>query len=662
MLSIWLKLKGLVACLITFIKSVNHSKLRYLHMAFYYDLIGIPRIREEMRQRCMEELRCPPDEVEYLFRFCDLCKRTHWVLPTIGSFVLMKNLYVPLYSAYYLIFNHYYETTGNGSIKFACLITNCTSQAGLDLNLFEMPLFSICNPALSYMYGPLSGLHMFGINITLSYVYFLWIIVDILPLMLYYEGKVHGWRRWDEPYLFAVMPKCVRNVRHDKFRQYLRDFYQSSLNYSWNFILSRRSNDGNKFTILKCPKIDWINERRIKFYIRHDSDRYNQFANKLFSLDQEASEFIEDCTSLFRTDWWKKIATKDLNYLFINLSVTIASAIFAMLVWINHKSDTKRQELKQIDTLIQETGCFLGRLDNYGRVHRVELDKSVPQWNVYSFGEYMLILSPTVVVINSALAIFLNASLEYYNILYEQADRISLAIELTYLYKDLQLNSNRKSSTIDFSSKRVDSYNFSSLKLSHQSNFNYKTLTIEPFNQQCKHRNQIMQLASDMFAKDDSDLIHLVNTYIKIQVGNRYLMEVVESVSQALKNLLTLAFVQSYGLIAIILFTSKTIGRADELLFAFVAFSLIINNSLIVMASRMHSKSKVIVDLLEKLLALTTDFGDIRIDHLRILWLKQLDSILSGSFAIKVHGVKITYSATIKLVLWTASLLYIVLR
>lgn len=131
----------------------------------------------------------------------------------------------------------------------------------------------------------------------------------------------------------------------------------------------------------------------------------------------------------------------------------------------------------------------------------------------------------------------------------------------------------------------------------------------------------------------------------RLQINHWLLMEAIQSQNYPMTTCLIFSYVLNYGFALLGLY-----------LFAFVSGALFIANLLEVSAQMSTQRPRSSRENWS-LVAITVEFKDKRVSHLRSLWIKQLEMIDSnGGLALKMFSrINVTYVQIIESFLWATS-------
>lgn len=632
--------------------SINHLKLRHMHMKFLYNLIGIPRLREVDLIKYRDLLNAPADELKLLTRFRARFKKTHAILPMIGYTFLIYQSYflvsVMLYAAEPAsTIEHYCQLNGTCPMKLrrlACMVTDCAH-----LNLNTLPFFKICNPIVGYYYGPPSGLHLFGYIIQTIYIFSVFFIDCIAPFMLYFVPI------WQEAYVFAIVPISVESSRKHQIKLFIKDFHISSKNFLENCCINKQQEKLlNNLVAGSCTnqRNEVLEDRLMRHYIRYSYLKGKQFDLDYNLMSEQNKTCIVDCMSIFRTKWWQYTLVKSMNFAVFYNFIGGIGILIVFNRWIEHAVEMRKFKLEQIARGVYINRCHLWRLVNNEReMQEVDLNEDMLSLSFVTVLEILSTLMPVVLILDTVLAIFYHNLLEYYNMIVEQVDRTILATRLVLLFIE-----NKLDTELNYEADSpMDRYKFIRLKHRHRTLIN-KCQLLKSFSFVHEDVDNPTEMA-EQIAPQPMYLNSLVEALMKIYVGNRQLFYSIQVLSTSVENIFIISIVLCYSYIAIAIYYNVKLQVANNLPFIFGFSGALANNVFILLASRCQSQSKALSGSLWTLMALSSSFTDVRIKHLRVLWLKQLLAIHRGAPALKVKGIAITYATVFKLIIWTSTLI-----
>lgn len=619
-------------------------------MKFHYNLIGVPRLTETTFNKYKDVSNIPPDELNYLVQFRNRFKKSHAVWPLIAWIFILAQ-------TYYLYFIMLYATepatlvrNNNGTSlnylrKLSCLITDCPH-----LNLNYLPFFTICNPTIGHYYGPPAGLYLFGYNIQTIFIFSVLLVGCIAPIVLYMRPQ------WFETYVFVVVPTCIQNSHRQQIKSYLRDFHVSLKNHLQNSLSKRNGISSYVEQLLERDNRHTLryNNRMISYYIKYSSLQVRQFDLDLKSLSNKARDYVEDCMSVFRSDWWKQKQCKSMNYAVLINSILGHGIWLLFSVWIINMSEERNLELEGISRTIKGNRCHLWSIAKGERERKeVDLSKVVPEVTIIVVGQLFITVVPIILILSTALATFFHSLIEFYNSIVEQIDRIILANELAFIF--IASEKYKFGSKIDPDPQEVR-YKLASLKQRHKSLIN-RSLLLEPFS--CRKyldKDDPTKFAQKLALKPPN-LDSLLEVFMKVYVGIRHLFYSSRLVSDSLGSVLIISIILCYGYVVIVVYFNNKLRVANNMPIIFGLSAAFANNVFILLTSRSQSQSRLLCESFWRLLATTSELKDIRIKHVRTIWLKQMISINQGALALKILGIPITYATVFKLTIWTSTII-----
>lgn len=392
-------------------------------------------------------------------------------------------------------------------------------------------------------------------------------------------------------------------------------------------------------------------------------------------LSQKARNYIDDCLPFIRTEYYRPIMAKQLWILLVMSVLFYVVMVVEMLLILPSAVRAKEDwKFNLFDNHIESTGCAIWRAnDDLSIKERVKISQPRTQFTVFTLIEILMISLPLGSIFSISITLSLMCLHELSIEIAVQVDRLQLVIELN----DIIIEANGihgSSQEFDFESEgdvRHD-FQFRELALLHQQNvrFPFGLTSLTPImdadrkakhlqNGHSGHATELRHLAIQQLATSNRDYhlsIHL-NALIKVYIGVRALAHQVERTSRNLTQILSFFYICNYGFAFVwISYSRKFHGRYHNSM-EFSLLALLIINIVIATAARVQAKSKRLLNQIWQLVALTYPFEDIRIRHMRVLWIKQAISFTEEyGMTMKAYHIPVTYATMIQLTLWTSSL------
>lgn len=117
-----------------------------------------------------------------------------------------------------------------------------------------------------------------------------------------------------------------------------------------------------------------------------------------------------------------------------------------------------------------------------------------------------------------------------------------------------------------------------------------------------------------------------------------------------------------YGLVLIVIFYKKTMSGLSYESVCIVVLAWLLSSVLIFLASNYHATAKKLHPIIWSFIAALHEYDDIEMNHIRSLWVKQMHVLESdGGLIIKSFRMRVTYLNIIQLVIWTATLVLLIM-
>lgn len=606
-------------------------------------IAGYPRFRRDVLRRDYESPDTPEDDTKRYSHFNSRFSVIQFLFMLYFILESLKNIYSLFYSFSSL---KTMKSSANES-ELGCIRTNCTklSENGdIKQDLIHLPWFVICHPDTKDMYNPVIAFDELGLILHAVLTYISFGLGVIVPLVMYLKPCPL------EITVFLLSSTPWPRRECELARKSLKDVYVSMQIFFEErlFCLKRyRSSSSNRYAFLESIE----STTQLKF----EETQVQKLCRDFCLLDYKTKAILQDCLPLVRFQRWRsKVAEQ---YCKLSALVTTYFGIgFALYLVIFFRSYGQRiEQLREIEIFMSSVQCSMWRSWDEAKetiqLHTL-LVNSFHTGVVSTLTLGVLIIGSTVSA-NFSLCFI---SIQELNIgIAEVMDRLRLSLEFTDQYRMYGLERKQVSkrpavTDIQFDFKRLREAQSDNI----DSYFGFKYLRPLRLDREFLEKvilDQIVDLR--MHTNLLADL--LVKTY----VSNRLLNHLAKEASGCLSVVLPFCYLMCYGAALVILLINKVFisSSFSKLSFMIAVIMIIATNCILLAAARIQAKSKTLVTLIWQLVASTTYFEDYRISHMRILWIKQAQSLSrDGGLAIIAIGIPVTHSSVIQLVLASTTL------
>lgn len=671
---------------------LNYNSLTKFLMRVNYKFLGYPRFTDAKIESIGKLTQTTRTDYEYIKGF-----NTHlnliqvcWTSICLTTFI--KNLAFPIYTIatiekYRIQYARLTRKDGLGSgsnsfktdsLVFGCLWTNCTQFSPNIPSVKELvtfPVFKLCNPNLTPFSFPVLDTHSFGLIIHCACVYMAFLFAVVLPLYLYIRPIAH------EIAIFPVTPEVVIRSQCEVLRKYLIELNASMINF---FQTTLDSAAVEAYEIKKIGKTICSNQTMSSLLFNIENAKLNSFAPETKQilqlkdynkLTEKAINFLEDCLPIVRTRKYQSMFTRQYCTLFIVVVFYLILLALFGLYSTQWTTIVRENEFKRIMALMEVEGCAILRNESANdceelsqsscgssRIERVDLTDNPIRWTLLTFIDYFIAGGPIIFVLGCSTALSIVSLQEISIQIVEQLDRIQLAIEITEVLKCMKFV---KSHTKGYDLNDNHSYfSFAPLRTQHfrRIKFYFGLSFAKPIWDQRARKledttSRLRDAAIEELIVNGPTLDIYLSVLVKLYLGSRGLMQLVKEASSNLSVMLSFCYATSYGLIILVVVINRRIGASDVTSIVVVFVGLLVTNLIISTASNVQTKSKRLTSLTWQLIAAMAPFKDIRLQHMRSLWTRQVIVLTrEGGLSLKAFNMEINYASVIQMMLWSATL------
>lgn len=588
---------------------------------------------------------------------------------------------------------------------FACLTTNCTrlshDSTSLAKELTNLPIFSICNPNLRWLYNPIADSKAIGLMYLGCYAYFAAIVCIFAPI--YNSLTIKS----SPPLEFVFCPNVTINSIKCRLKELIQELKQSNDNHRIHnhkyYLMNSQLHDpasASWFEYRFCqplsnhiessPTDTCLSSRDIttpgdnlETQTSSINQKDSQTARHDDSLvnDDHQYSYVFDCLPINTTQWWHKQLVSNYVIMLNELLFSCAglNVIYHFYLYLVINSEY-REMYSSYDEFVRSNGCALWTNDDKNKT--VKIIDFVRQWNSYHTFEATLILVIPCFILAITVASFYLMIIHIKICFYELKMQLKLAMEYSRLSHVLDC-SDETERQLDNQVKQSSRYLMKTIRNEtiRRIHFKYHIIWLKRLDRINYHtKNRIeskteldSRLAYQEFILDFLDQLARLSTpeswlslqlriYIelleKIQLNYWYFAEYLRQFDAVLSTVLLYCCIINFGFSLISVYFYRRIKDfvVLPLIMTMIATGTI--NGMIGWVSTVHSDGLKMTRLFWSLVSFTTGAKNEQIIHLRSLWVKQLKAThLAGGLALKVFGVNVTYVGIIELFFWTATVL-----
>lgn len=694
-------------------------KASYLCQRVCFYAIGYPRYSERELNRNLIDSEEQAREYD-LFRKYNLklySSQALWIL--VGVVFVLRELYYIVYtlntagltmSTVDLMINH--TKSGLRSIRqhhtitsYGCLETNCprlkSGPGSLEQDLHEVPLYMICHPHLQSIYTFVHNSSTFGLQ-TVSLITFVVSIVGVLlPIRLYLRPSSHE----TAMYLFA--PHTILKSNREFIRKNLVIIHDSLISYYQTFVdreyltsllmidmLRKNSLGATQFgSGLRDTKKLIERERDFRSKLI-DIHRELSVTKKLRSdyslLDDHTKAYIDDCLPITRSDSWRLKANRRFWLVVAVVTIYFSAVKTTMCIVLFYTFVIRSEHLYQSDKYMSDTDCAIWMSSDREIIKKQALMRTpLDQWTgAIRLHDYKPVMN-TIFIAFSVLPIYViftigiyvpcSQAIVYVEELYlriaESISRLQLTIDYT-----LRLTSTGADKTGSTTGSGFDmllqDYRFDEVREVLQRSVKFNTFGVISMKSfpSIMVRQRLSKLGhSDLYAENfvgdfveknvnrfGDNLDAYLSLMTKTLLNIRILHDIIEHSAANLTNILWVCYSLNYGIMIIIIAYNRKYDESGWFSLTVAAIAICITNYIISYASSIQTKSNRILLLMWQVVAITSDFQDIRVKHMRSLFVRQV-AVLSQDrgLTMKAFGVNVTYARAIEMTIWTITLIMI---
>lgn len=291
---------------------------------------------------------------------------------------MIKNLYLP----YYIVgsinsLKQSYLDPSASTVSFGCLVTNCTSRAFLN-QLTSFPIFALCMSEYQWLYSPLTGIQPVGISLHCMYTFF-GSLFNVALVVYLYCFPTHL-----DSHLFCLMPSASIKYQCEGLRKSLARIYLSMINLHEQAQASHSLiNKANHLALADCRIDHPETNNQLNRGAQFERNRLAIFSTKYVNLGRHAQEYIEDCLTLFRSEWWHAHLNRSVCIGMVLLVSIFVIYVIGGLLLINHWLSGEADRLITLSAQLKSDDCDIRRhIDSGVPLTSSDIIRTTPHWNI----------------------------------------------------------------------------------------------------------------------------------------------------------------------------------------------------------------------------------------------------------------------------------------
>lgn len=661
-------------------------KLTYYSLVVAYFFVGYPRYTNEVLKAEVYGPENSIEELKYFHMFSTKLhpnQLTYWLISVMFA---IHNMAYPIYTmiAVYNLQYDYPNLSANSTpshvseysnglmpnrtdVQFGCLRTNCTkfseSNRFFD-DLISLPVFKLCHPNLQPYYYPILDTGLFGLTMHTSISFCFAMVVVAMPVLIY-KVPIHH-----DVFLFVMAPKTIHRHYGEVVRGFMIDKVRSMITF-----LQRKIEDNHPVAILNDQRKDClesiysgqINDNDRKF-LQYEELQLRQLDRDYSLLSSNVQDYLDDCIPLVRSRCFRSIMAKQYFYLVCIFTFYMSCIVYAFISSAHITTVNYNHALSSVDDYIESMGCSIRIGDNEYDEVRVKVSLPATGWTWISMTILTLQYVPVALLIAIGIS-FGILFLQELNIeVAEQIDRIHLLNELTE--KVLEIGIERtEPNHCDLFDYRVQDSCFRELRSLHCRNMRTSLgliylKSLDRRNVEFKSGREesidLKRFAAQSMIDYGTSLDFYLNVLIKTHIGTRAFVRLIKNVAVNISYMILMCYATVYGLVLIILYFNRKFGGKDYYAIFYGTIALVATTVVVATAARVQAKSKHLISQIWRMIAMTWQFKDPRVQHMRTLWIRQVIFLdQGGGVTIKAFNTPVTYGSVIELILWSSTMTFL---
>lgn len=633
---------------------------------------GYPRYTQQVLKDEVYGPNNDPKELKYFHEFGLKMSPFLAAYMVLGAMLIVKNLFFPIYTlvAVTRLQKQYPRLSGNvleiypkvqGSttsniISFGCLMTNCTRLSSSPNgrfydDLLVLPVFKLCFPGMVSIQNPITDSNLIGLIVHSILLYFNIVIGLIAPIFVYVNPI-----NYEVP-MFVIAPKTIQRLYGEICRKYL---IGRIISFRYYLHLWRTQSSPASSVSIRMRTFE-------RNCIEHESSQLEQLRTDYDLTNEQAKDYINDCIPFIRSDYFVHIQAKKICIYFVACG-TYYFTLFLLSAWILQRTNERsNKNLILIDEYIRLTGCAIwrkGSTDDTYEVLRVSEPKI--DWTPFTFITFAVQFWTVAYVQIDNFPVSVYSLEELLIQIEEQRYRLQVAIEMTESLTQLGLENLRTGRLSLYNG--LTAFKFDQMRSWHNAKLlnsislrRRKTLKQQvddgSLEEQARDTKFLREIAHRALTDKGQSLDAYLNVLIKTYISNRALIRLVKRGSQNIKLLLAFCYSLSFGSVLIIIYIIRIFDGKNYAAFIAGLTGLMLTSIILSAAAKVQANSKRLMKQMWRLIAVTRNFKDPRISHMRSLWIKQV-IVLSqeGAMSLKAFDIPLTYETVIEFVVWTSTL------
>ena len=598
--------------------------------------------------------------------------------------------------------HRYNETSTNLDKAYSCLRTNCSllSKARtLTEDLHGLPIFSICNPTLRPFYTPYVDLGPLGILIHIMAIVFVLCLNIVLPI------KQIILPANDESIMFVTAPRVAKQIVYEQFQKVREEFLQSYetflastscpgvmtcygrfVGYFPGLLPARQKH----VTLSSSYPSSWIGSReKPKEEREAKEDRFDY---------NPGDPFLLDCLPAIRSQWWRRESALIYWKLFASIITFQTVTAILVLIYSQMKISHMHAKMKRYTEDMAESNCSLWvqreTSVEFGARHLVHLESLKFDWSIYGICETILILAIPYCAIAIVLAINYVTNSELSCWLKELRLHSRLALEILQIGLDPRVREEIVRSTIQYGTKPNDDddgyyyyyhhydhdggsggrikFRMANMRRRFVSGSELKFLIVRCESLESKTETDAHLAARELalnyvLRERPQDRLELQAVMLeKLYMNYRILITTVRRYSKHITVLIILSHLIAYSLALVCAYVMKTVRDLSSIAITILIAFLSLIVPFISLSSNFHAQAKRLQTIGWSIVALLTQFKgpySSPLNHLRLLWFRQTTMLDDeDGLAIGANGLRVTYVNAIQVLIWSATIIILVLK
>lgn len=643
----------------------------------YYCTLGYPRLR--LKVKFLRKLHVPRAELIAATRTGTRMKLSQFAVIVLSLLIGSYHLSFPLYT-YSILLEYYNSKSTDAQIQYlnssynvekrlGCLITNCSFYE----DLISLPIYYLCNQSWVLVEHYTVRLHTFGI-ILQTIQSFIYLALGVLfPVHFYLAPNAHPFAT------FTLLTMTSQRMMCEFIKEHLKCVNLSMINYHQHLklytggVAVREVDDNSEFcSFCHChhgsldlmdKEDDIRHEKEIaSLDLRAEQMQSESFSKPFVRLNQSEKNYVADCLTVYRTNWWKGKAIENFVLIyFIMLAETILFGVI-MFIHANRRLIDNIDGIHRLGKRINLYNCSVWyeyEILSDRFVHLDEIDSNHTLYSILEISTFLVFFLSA----NSYLLAHLIVSTQEIKFQFaEQMDRIKIAIsvsEMLGIFEDKSLRTN---------GIYVESHSYLPSKLirsMHRRSFDGLIISTSkytnPFSSHVMiesrkvHEENLQTIIIEQLSSQPDLDTHL-NSLIMIYIGLKSMAQLIKDAGENTSLILFNCSLQFLIIEFLVTYLKIRFNYSHIVLTMIGLAALIIYTCEILIPASVHAMSRRLLSLMWRLIAAQAHYGDIRIRHLRLLLIKLTSSLHEiNGLSLKAYGKPLTSEFLIRIIVWSSS-------